>query len=986
VPGFLAFQGPQAAPLGLRIVPESVPSPAPSASPGSVAALLVSHDGARWLPTVIEGIQAQTAPLTGVIVVDTTSRDESPELLRAAFGEPLIVPGGTTFPAAVRLGLEQLAALPDPPEWVWLLHDDTNPDPGALAALLAAAADHPEADVLGPKLREWPSLRRLLEVGVTISGTGRRELGLERGEYDQGQHDDIRPVLAVNTAGMLARRTVLEELGGFDEQLPIFGNDVDFGWRVAAAGHTTLVVPPAVVFHAEAAHRGVRRTPLTGRHTHYQERRAALYTLLANSAGRYLPFQLLRLAMGTLIRMIGFFLVRSPGQGLDELAALVSIYSKPGQVRAARRERRRTRSTDPAVAERVRALLAPTWLPYRHGMDVVGDLLSAVTDQAADVAERRRAAAAELDPSSMAARRVTTDASDLDDPDREEDFEDTGAVARFVTNPVAVALAVFVVAALVLARPAYGAVTGPGLSAVPDSVSDWWGLHFHSWHQLGAGTDVPAPAYLLPLALLGSVLGTTLAVSALLVLAVPLALWGAWRFLRVAGRLISPFGAPRWLLLIGATAYSLVPVVSGAWGEGRLGMVVVTVLLPWFAHAALGFADPDPERRWRAAWRCAVLLALTTAFAPVTWLFALLLGLVVVVAAGAVVPGATRDRSVWGPPAAAVGAVPLLLLPWWLPALLTGAGEGLLLDIGRLPAARIDDLGMLTGRIVGDGAPHWVGWLLLALAVLALVPRLSRIPVLVCWIVAAVAAVVAATLGRISLSLAATDAPVGLGVLLVVVQGSILVAVVLGILGAVRGGAPRWSVVVAAVAAAVVPVAGLVWFGIGQDDPLEGGESDVPAYMVQRAMTSPERGILVVRGSTDDGLTYSIRRGDGVTLGEAEILALTPENDELTGVVRELASRPNPDAVSALADFGVEYVVLPAPADPTVAAGLDATGGLSQASAEHGTRAWQVSRELDPDAVDGPRSWLRLILLIVQGLAIVWVLVLCAPTTNRRRE
>ena len=80
-------------------------------------------------------------------------------------------------------------------------------------------------------------------------------------------------MLAVNTAGMLVRRDVLRALGGFDRQLPIFGNDVDFGWRAAPAGHRTIVVPQAVVFHAEAAHRGSRRTPLTGRHTHYQERR-----------------------------------------------------------------------------------------------------------------------------------------------------------------------------------------------------------------------------------------------------------------------------------------------------------------------------------------------------------------------------------------------------------------------------------------------------------------------------------------------------------------------------------------------------------------------------------------------------------------------------------------------------------------------------------------------------------------------------------------
>ena len=138
-------------------------------------------------------------------------------------------------------------------EWVWILHDDANPEPGALLGAADAAAETHDADIFGPKLREWPSLRRLLELGVTISATGRRETGLERGEYDQGQHDEVREVLAVNTAGMLVRREVLEQLGGFDTELPLFATDIDFGWRAAAAGHRTLVVPQAVAFHAEAA-------------------------------------------------------------------------------------------------------------------------------------------------------------------------------------------------------------------------------------------------------------------------------------------------------------------------------------------------------------------------------------------------------------------------------------------------------------------------------------------------------------------------------------------------------------------------------------------------------------------------------------------------------------------------------------------------------------------------------------------------------------
>ncbi|MBC9735431.1 glycosyltransferase family 2 protein [Nocardioides marmotae] len=942
-------------------------------APERVVALLVSHDGARWLPAVLDGLRGQTRPVDAVVAIDTGSKDDSADLVGSALGDLLVggverVTGATSYPAAVRLGLERA---PDA-DWVWLLHDDSNPDPGALEALLAAAAADPEADVLGPKLREWPSLRRLLELGVTISGTGRRETGLERGEYDQGQHDAVRTVLAVNTAGMLVRRSVLEELDGFDPQLPIFGNDVDFGWRAAAAGHRTIVVPDAVVFHAEAAHRGLRRTPLTGRHTHYQERRAALYTLLANSRARSLPFQLVRLALGTVLRVIGFLLVRSVGEALDELAALVSIYSSPREVHAARRERQRRQVREPAD---VRRLLAPPWLPYRHGLDFVSDLATAATHQAADVAERRRAARAEHDPSSMAARRIELD--------EDEEYADTGAVARFLTNPVAVALAVLVVALLLGAGAAYGSVAGGGLSPVPASVGDWWRLHLEHWHPLGQGTGVPAPAYLLPLALLGSVLGTAGAVSAVLVLAAPVALWGAWRLLRVVGRFVSPQGAPRWLLLWGSATWSLVALTSGAWGEGRLGPVVATAVLPWLAHAALGFADPEPDRRWRAAWRTGVLLALTTAFTPAAWPFAVVLGVVVLAAAYAVVRSGLRERSVWGPPVVALAVPLVLLVPWWLPSLTEGAAAGLLLDAGRLPSPTVSPLDLLAGRIGDLGAPWWLGAAVVVLAVLALVPRPTRIPVLVCWIVAAVAAVCAAVLSTITLTLATVETAPALGVFVVLLQGAFVTAAVLG-----GQGAPRRVVAALVAVATVVPLGGLVWFLTAAENDLDADPgSAIPAYMVQAATRGDDHGILVIRGSVEDGLTWVVRRGDGVTLGEDEVLALSPEDRALTRDVQQLASRPTPALVTELADRGIEYVVLPAPADGSVASMLDATGGLVQASAaDPATRAWQVDRPLSDDALDGPRSWLRIVLLVVQGVALVWVLVLCAPTTQRAIE
>ena len=54
----------------------------------TVTALLVSHDGARWLPAVLAGLIGQTHPVDRLVAVDTTSRDGSAELIRESLGRP----------------------------------------------------------------------------------------------------------------------------------------------------------------------------------------------------------------------------------------------------------------------------------------------------------------------------------------------------------------------------------------------------------------------------------------------------------------------------------------------------------------------------------------------------------------------------------------------------------------------------------------------------------------------------------------------------------------------------------------------------------------------------------------------------------------------------------------------------------------------------------------------------------------------------------
>jgi GT2 family glycosyltransferase len=918
-----------------------------------VTAILVSHNGDRWLPAVLAGLERSTRLPDEIVTVDTGSTDASVSLVEQALGGSVVrLPASTTYAAAVRAGLAQAPAA-EPGEWVWLLHDDANPAPDALAELAAAAHRAPaEVAVLGPKIREWPSLKRLLEVGVTLTGTGRRETGLERGEYDQGQHDEADQVLAVNTAGMLVRRDVLEDVG-LDDNLAVLGTDLDFGWRVARAGHVTRVVPSAVFFHVEAARRGRRETELV-RHPARQDREGAHYTLLVNSPAWTIPFRSARMVVGGLLRALGLLLVRAPGEAADEIVALVNVFSHP---RRAFRARRARAGAAQAPHSRVRPLLAPFWLPYRDGLDYLSDVAVALGHSLRDQAERRRPVGA----------------------------EEIGLGPRLLRSTTFWAVVVSVVLALVAGRGLLsgGPLQGGALLPAPDGVGHWWHLWATGRQRLGTGSDAPGPAYLLPLALLGSLfLGHAGAVVDLLfVLAVPLSFVGGLRLLR---RVTDRPWSPLW----GAAAYALLPVVSGAVAQGRLGTVAAAVVLPWVATAALGLGAESPLRRWRAAWRTALLAGLLVSFAPPVWL------VIVVVALVAVVTGAARHRS---RELAIVLLVPLLLvLPW---AVATVAAPGAwLVEAGRAGVISTDvgirDL--LLGRTGGPGEAPWWFAVGLPLAGLAAFLRVdTRARVLRVWVVIFAAAVVLIAQSRLPVSL--PGVPVEFrpwpGVLLLLVQGGCVLAAAIAADGAVKAvsamsfGWRQPAAAVAVVAALAAPALGAGWWVLhGDDGPLERAQpSGLPTYMQELAAGNDSHGVLVLTGGLRRGVEYQLLRSGVQRIGDDGVLALTAPDPGFARLVTRLVSAPRDGDASALASYGVKYVYAPAPVSALVSGGLDSANGFGGASAPaRGSRAWVVQQPATFASLRDDRAALRPVWVGVALLTLVTCLVLAAPERRRR--
>jgi GT2 family glycosyltransferase len=909
-------------------------------NPPTVGAIVVAHNGARWLPKVLNSFANMFHAPTAWRAVDVGSTDGGAELLRDAFGSDRIsyAPSGTGFGEAVRIGLEQLPRT----DWIWLLHDDATVLPGTLAGLLDVATSADDIAVVGPKIREWPSLKRLLEVGVSITNTGTRETGLEPGEPDAGQHDWSRDVLAVSSAGMLVRRDVWDELDGFDPALPMFFDDLDFGWRVARADYRIRTAPSAVIFHAEATWRGTRRRT-AGDVPHWEERRAALYTLLANTSRRRFWWQYLRLLVGSMLRFFGFALSKDPESASDELLAVRAVYFHPFELRAARRDRAAKARRSVAA---FRSLFPPFWLPYRHGMDAVVDAIVAMVRP---------------EEFESVGRRSSFD----DDEESVDDLHEE--VPPFVRrHPWLVAALGLIAMALIAGRDLYSGMDGAilhggALPPAPGSAGDWWNLLVERTHAVGLGsTDIP-PIFVLPLAIVATPLWGVpgVVLSALMIFAVPLAGLAAHRF----GRHLTPRRLPR---IVWAVSYAMSVAAIGAVAQGRIGTVVALIVLPIIANTAVQLAE-DPQ--WQVGVRLGVWIAVASAFAPISLMLSLLgLGLLLLVEGRWVI----RDVLI------AVVTALLMLGPW----LVQRALHPLRLwwEAGFPLEAHATAFHLLLGRAGGPGsAPVWFNVALPVIAALAIVPRRSRNQVLLCWIVALVGLAVAVAGNSLSFTtgFGPVATPAWVGIPVVVWVTGLLTAIMLAAPEVM--GLPRTMLTVLSVGILLLPLGlGAWWIVRGSDDPLTMSPPEtVPAYLAANAGST-----LVVTGSDERGADLRVVVDNGPFLGQESLAPETERADALRRVVSRIMARPSRSDVADLSDLSITAIYAPN-VDPGIARRIDGAPGLKPAGSDNpNSRVWMVPGT--PRALTNQAS--RWHWLIGWSEIVIWfgAIVLTAPVHRRR--
>ena len=202
----------------------------------------------------LECLRAAILALDGfrseIIVVDNASIDGSVAAIRVCYPEVRIVVNkrNAGFGSANNLGMKIAKG-----ETFLLLNSDAFPRRNAISLLSDFLASNPNAGIVGPRLLNADgTLQISCHAFPSPCYAWLENLGLSRG-YSRWPHDALRRVDFVVGACMLVRRTVFENLGGFDERFFMYAEEADWQRRMRDSGWEVFFLPSAFVTHLGGA-------------------------------------------------------------------------------------------------------------------------------------------------------------------------------------------------------------------------------------------------------------------------------------------------------------------------------------------------------------------------------------------------------------------------------------------------------------------------------------------------------------------------------------------------------------------------------------------------------------------------------------------------------------------------------------------------------------------------------------------------------------
>lgn len=225
-----------------------------SATNERVSIIIPTKDQPDLLERCLESINRSTHGNLQVVLVDNGSSDERARRIFAGHNGPKVSqPGGFNFPRLVNAGAAQADG-----DFLLLLNNDIQAPADAWIDELLIYAEMEGVGAVGARLL-FPDGQPQHE-GIGLCAGGVFAFNIDWRGY-MGMGLTPHNCSAVSAACMMTPRSLFNEMGGFDERLPVAYNDVDYCQRLIGAGHRIVYTPYATLTHVEAASRSNLHPP-----------------------------------------------------------------------------------------------------------------------------------------------------------------------------------------------------------------------------------------------------------------------------------------------------------------------------------------------------------------------------------------------------------------------------------------------------------------------------------------------------------------------------------------------------------------------------------------------------------------------------------------------------------------------------------------------------------------------------------------------------
>ena len=281
-----------------------------------------NYNGERFLETFFESLNNDSESIGEVIIVDNGSTDKSKEYIMGNdFNFPVILIENTEnlgFSPAVNQGIMKAKY-----EYIFSLNNDTQVKKGSIKALIDLISSRPEIFSVQAKMLQYNNKELIDDVGDEYNLLAWTKKTGEN--HNSNEYSEVKEIFSACAGAAMYRKSLLAEVGMFDDNYFAYMEDVDLAIRSRINGYTNLLCPDAIVYHIGSATSG-------SRHNDFKVRLAARNNVWTVYKNQPIPMKIVNfifLFLGFLIKYL-FFVKK--GFGKTYLAGIREGLSTRGKI------------------------------------------------------------------------------------------------------------------------------------------------------------------------------------------------------------------------------------------------------------------------------------------------------------------------------------------------------------------------------------------------------------------------------------------------------------------------------------------------------------------------------------------------------------------------------------------------------------------------------------------------------------------------------